>query len=313
MLHRGFASAKGEMMVDVVGRFAWYELLTTDLAAARDFYADVVGWSARDAADPRFAYSVFAAGEMQVAGLMELPLEGRRMGATPRWVGYVAVDDLDAAVDRIRRLGGVVYVPPTETNIGRIAIVTDPQKATLALAEGLKPERRVAGKDEPGHVGWHELLAVDAKAAFAFYSEMFGWQRTDSKANPMESYQLFSAGGRLMGGMFTKLPFFPLPFWLYYFNVPDVDAAAKRVVSGGGRIMQGPNELPGVGWIVWCTDPQGAMFALQGAASEGAVERLSVAELGWSAAWGGFASRGKLIADAKPAPDPGTTKPARKR
>ena len=293
-------------MVDHQGRFAWYELLTTDMAAARDFYASVLEWTARDAADPRFAYSVFAAGEMQVAGLMELPPDGRKMGASPRWVGYVAVDDLDAAVDRLERLGGAVYVPPTETNIGRIAIVTDPQKATLALAEGLKLDRKAVEMDEPGHVGWHELLAVDAKTAFAFYTEVFGWQRANSEANPMESYQLLSAGGRLIGGMFTKLPFLPLPFWLYYFNVADVGEAAKRVVAGGGRIIQGPNELPGIGWIAWCMDPQGATFGLQGAASEGVVERLSDLKLGWSAAWGGFESRGKLVANP-------ASKPTRKR
>src|SRR5215468_5513988 len=112
MLRRDFAAANGEMMADPHGRFAWYELLTTDMAAARDFYASVVGWTARDAATSRFGYSLFNAGEMQVAGLMELPPEGRRMGATPRWVGYVNVDDLDATADRFMRLGGVVNVPP---------------------------------------------------------------------------------------------------------------------------------------------------------------------------------------------------------
>ena len=60
------------------------------------------------------------------------------MGAMPRWVGYVAVDDLDLTVDRLRRLGGAVYVPPTGSYTGRIAIVADPQGATLALAQGLK-------------------------------------------------------------------------------------------------------------------------------------------------------------------------------
>jgi len=301
-------------MIESAGRFAWYELLTTDMAAARDFYADVVGWSAHDAADPRFAYSVFAAGKSPVAGLMELPPEGRQMGATPRWVGYIAVDNLDAAVDRFTRLGGAVYVPPTKTNIGRIAIVTDPQKATLALAEGLRPDRRAPENDgRPGHVGWHELLAADARTAFSFYSEVFGWERADSKANPMDFYQLLSSGGHTIGGVFTKLPLLPSPFWLYYVNVADVGMAAQRVTAGGGRILQGPNELPGVGWIAWCVDPQGAMFALQGGASPGAVEQLSSAELGWSTQWGGFASRGKLVADTKPAPKPGLSRPARKR
>ena len=293
-------------MDDRQGRFAWYELLTTDMAVARDFYASVVGWTARDAGTKRFAYSIFAAGETPVAGLMELLPE--ETGATPRWVGYVAVDNLDATVDRFKRLGGAVIVPPTETNIGRISILTDPQKATLALAEGLKLDRAPAELDQPGRVGWHELLASDAKAAFAFYSEVFGWQRAQSQANPMESYQLLAAGGRMIGGIFTKLPIVPFPFWLYYFDVPDIAAAARRVTAGGGRIRLGPIELAGVGWMAWCIDPQGALFALQSVANQGGVEKLSATEVGWSAAWGPFASRGKVVADVK-----GQSKPTRKR
>ena len=66
------------------------------------------------------------------------------MDATPRWMGYVGVSDVDAAAERLKRLGGTVYVPPTDTNIGRISVVADPQTATLALVEGLKagPTRR---------------------------------------------------------------------------------------------------------------------------------------------------------------------------
>ena len=298
-------------MVDHQGRFAWYELLTTDMAAARDFYGEVVGWTAQDAGTERFAYSIFSAGETPVAGLMELPPEGRKAGATPRWVGYVAVDDLEATVDRFKRLGGAVSVPPAKTNIGRIAIVMDPQRATLALAEGLRFDQKTSEIDQPGHVGWHELVAGDAKTAFAFYSEVFGWQRAESKANPMESYQLLAAGGRMIGGIFTKLPIVPFPFWLYYFDVADIATAARRVKAGGGRIALGPIELPGVGWMAWCADPQGAMFALQGAANQGGVEQLSSAELGWSTQWGGFTSRGKLVAN--PASTPPPSKPPRKR
>jgi len=276
--------------------FAWYELLTTDMAAARSFYGSVLGWTARDAATSKFAYSVFNAGDAPVCGLMELWLEGRKMGATPRWVGYVAVDDLDLTVDRLRQLGGAVYVSPTKTNIGRIAIVADPQKATFALAQGLKHDLPPSEAPELGRVGWHELLAGEWRAAFAFYHELFGWQRTQSRVGSLESYQLLSAGDRTIGGMFTKLPFAPIPFWLYYFNVPDIAVATDRVMAGGGRTVQGPNQLPDVGWIAWCVDPQGAMFALQAASNQSGVERPSAAELGWSTTWGAFASRGRLVA-----------------
>ena len=100
-------------MVSSHGCFVWYELTTTDAEAAKAFYADVVGWGLRDASMPGAAYTLFTADEVAVAGLMGLPDEARTMGAQSRWTGYVGVDDVDAATDRLRHLGGTVYVPPT--------------------------------------------------------------------------------------------------------------------------------------------------------------------------------------------------------
>ena len=75
------------------GRFTWYELITTDMAAASAFYSQVVGWSAQDESKSDLAYTVFCSGTTPVSGLMDLPQEARRMGATPRWMGYISVDD----------------------------------------------------------------------------------------------------------------------------------------------------------------------------------------------------------------------------
>src|ERR1700754_4920548 len=125
-------------MVEQSAAFVWYELLTTDVSSAQSFYSQVVGWDVQDASTSEFTYRLFSVGGTPVAGLMELPLEGRKKGATPRWVGYVAVEDVDEAVDLLRRLGGTVYVPPTNSNIGRLAVIADPQTATLALVKGLK-------------------------------------------------------------------------------------------------------------------------------------------------------------------------------
>jgi predicted enzyme related to lactoylglutathione lyase len=71
--------------------------------------------------------------------------------------------------------------------------------------------------------------------------------------------------------MFTKPATVPAPFWLYYFNVGDIDAAMRRVRAGDGEILDGPIEVPGDRWIVRCTDPQGAMFALVGKRSHHGV------------------------------------------
>ena len=283
-------------MVDQSARFAWYELLTTDVAAASAFYREVVGWGAKDASTADLAYTVLAAGEAPVGGLMDLPEEGRRLGATPRWLGYVAVDDIDAMATQIRRRGGAVLLPPTDSNIGRVSVVADPQKATFALVDGLTyGQGQPGGLDELGRVGWHELLAQDRNKIFDFYGELFGWQKASGETDSADLYQLFSAGGQTIGGMLTKLPSVPQPCWLYYFNVDDIGAAGNRVNAGGGRMLQGPIELPDGCWIARCVDPQGALFALQGARGERDAERPSASEVAWSAKWGGIASQGRMV------------------
>jgi hypothetical protein len=118
----------------------------------------------------------------------------------------------------------------------------------------------------------------------------------------LDSYQLVATEGRVFGGVFTKLPRAPVPFWLYYVNVADIAVAVTRVREGGGQVVQGPMELPDGSWIARCIDPQGAMFSLQGKTRQAGFEAASTAELSWAADWGGFTSRGKVVtkASAKP-------------
>lgn len=248
------------------GRFIWYELITTDVKAAKAFYTDVIGWGALDASVPGRAYTLFTAEKVPVSGMIDLPENARKMGGRPSWIGYVGVDDVDAATERIQHLGGVVHVPPTDvSNISRFSIFADPQAARLALFKWQKPgQERPAAPSGLGRVGWHELLALDWEKALAFYGELFGWQKADADIGTMGTYQLFSAGGQTIGGMLNKPSMIPVPFWLYYFNVSDIDAAAQRVKARGGLILDGPLEVPGDSWIIQCTDPQGAIFGLEG-------------------------------------------------
>ena len=165
-------------LLNAPGRFAWYELMTTDVAAAQAFYAEVLDWRAQDASTSELPYTLFSAGTARLGGLMPLPEDAKKMGATPRWMGYVGVDDVEASAERITRLGGAIYVPPTNSNIGRIAVVADPQKAIVALIERMQPSQpQPIELDALGRVGWHELLAEDWATAFTFYSELFGWQK----------------------------------------------------------------------------------------------------------------------------------------
>ena len=78
----------------------------------------------------------------------------------------------------------------------------------------------------------------------------------------MGVYQIFAIDGVPVGGMMTKPAQTPAPFWLYYVNVEALDAGVGRAVGGGGLVLGGLHEVPGVSWIVQCADPQGATFAM---------------------------------------------------
>jgi uncharacterized protein len=255
-------------MTNSHGRFVWYELTTPDVKAAKAFYANVVGWGARDASEPGsapMAYTLFTAGEDAVGGLLNLPEQASQMGVRPHWIGYVSVDDVDAAAKRFKQLGGTVHVPPTDVpDFSRFSVVADSQTAILVLVKWRDPGHQQPGAiDKPGRVGWHELLAADREKALVFYGDVFGWRKAEAHAGPNGTYQLFSAGGQTIGGMFNKPPAAPSAFWLYYFNVADVDAAAQHVRSAGGQVLEGPTDIPN-GRVARCTDPQGAVFALIG-------------------------------------------------
>ncbi len=246
------------------GRFVWYELATTDIEAAKAFYANVLGWGTTNASTPGSAYILFTADDVPVAGLMELPAKAAAVGAAPQWIGYVGVDDVDAAASRAEKLGGTVHVPPADVpNVSRFSIIADPRWATLALIKGR--ERSHEGFAQPGalgHVVWHELLAAGLEQAFAFYGELFGWQKADARVGPMGIYQEFSAGTETIGGMFARPGNSPFSLWLYYFNVDGIEAATKRVEANRGQILDGPLVVPGGARIVHCRDPEGAIFAL---------------------------------------------------
>jgi uncharacterized protein len=244
--------------------FVWYELMTSDMDAAEAFYREVVGWGAQDWGQPEMRYKIMSAGERPVAGLMPLPAEFKQAGGRPAWVGYIGVEDVDAATERLREAGGTVHRAPADIpEVGRFSVVADPQGALFMLFTPSRGENAPASPMTPGHVGWHELYAADGESAFAFYAGQFGWTKDQAMdMGPMGTYQLFAAGSHAIGGMMTKPAQMPVPAWLYYFVVPGIDAAAARVKESGGQVLNGPMEVPGGAWIIQCMDPQGAMFAL---------------------------------------------------
>lgn len=249
------------------GTFVWYDVMTTDPKAAADFYRAVVGWSAQEfpMGEGR-SYTVFSQGPTMVGGLMAIPEEARAEGMPPCWSGYIATDDVDAEAKRIVAAGGKSERPPEDIpNTGRFAVMSDPGGAVFLIFKPNTDETPTPVPPmTPGHIGWRELLAGDLEREFGFYAKLFGWSKAQTvDMGPMGTYQTFAIAGAESGGMMKQPPGMPGgPHWNYYITVDSVAAAADRLATRGGKLLMGPQEVPGGAWIVQALDPQGAAFAL---------------------------------------------------
>jgi len=116
------------------GRFSWHELATTDHEAAFEFYRGLFGWTVHQDMDmgEHGIYRIYGPeGAPPLGGMFTKPAA---MPGPPVWVYYATVDDLDAAVERVRQAGGQVVLEPMEVPGGdRIAQCLDPQGAFFAL------------------------------------------------------------------------------------------------------------------------------------------------------------------------------------
>ena len=113
------------------GAFAWHELTTADPVAAMTFHAEMFGWRA-DQVFPMGAlgdYRLFAGEAGAIGGMAPAP-----EGVAPGWLYYVAVDDIDAAIERIGTAGGRLVLDPMEVPGGAFVVqATDPQGIRFAL------------------------------------------------------------------------------------------------------------------------------------------------------------------------------------
>lgn len=248
-------------MTNPNGSWIWYELLTTDADAAIDFYRQIVGWTGSKFPSAEMDYTIMSAGADNVAGIMKNP-----MPTAPAWIGYVGVDDVDAAVAKIVSLGGKVHMPPTDLEgVGRMSMVEDPQGAFFYVMRGTSPEASKAfGRMEMGKATWNELQTIDDAAAFGFYSALFGWEKDGAMPMPWGDYTFLKGGvsDEMWGAMMPReKPENPVG-WNFYFRVPDIEVAYAKVKELGGTPFHDPMEVPGGERVFFATDPQGARFGL---------------------------------------------------
>lgn len=252
-------------MANKQGDFIWYELLTTDVAAAAKFYAAVIGWQCQKFESSDRDYYGFSIGGAFVGGAMTMPAGACEGG--PTWLGYVGVESVDASVADIVKAGGKLTMPAFDIpGVGRLAMLADPQGAPFYVMRGASDATStVFAPGTSGHCAWNELTTSDQNAALAFYSKHFGWQKGD--AMPMGergSYQFLIQNGVVIGAISPGMDDKQKPRWRFYFAVDDIDVAHKAVLGNSGTVMLEPMEVPGGRFIVIASDPQGAVFGVVG-------------------------------------------------
>ena len=255
------------------GDFVWYELMTPDPEGSKAFYDAVVGWNIGEAAPEFNGYRMIGRSDGKFAGgVMPLTAEMQQHGARPTWLGYIHVIDVDESVRQIAQAGGKALMQPFDIpNVGRIALVTDPQGAPFYVMKPIPPADDPTGKsdvfspDQPQRVRWNELSTSDPDAAVGFYTRQFGWkQEGDMDMGEMGKYRFIQSGPVTIGAIMRKPPPLPVSVWTYYIGVDDIDRAVAAIDNGGGRILNGPMEIPGGEFALNGMDPQGAAFGFVG-------------------------------------------------
>lgn len=249
-------------MSDAKGRFVWHDLMTPDTSGAQAFYKAIAGWGTQPWDGPQ-PYTMWTTpGGGMVGGVMGLPAS---TDAPPHWLAYVSTPDVDATAAEATALGAQVIAGPEDIpNVGRFAVLTDPQGAAFAVYTSSNPAPASDGPAQPGEFSWHELATTDPDAAWRFYQALFGWKETSSMdMGEMGSYRMYGIGAAPFGGIFRQPPEMPgPPAWLHYIRVDDVHRVVEVIKAQGGQIVLGPIEVPGGDWIAQGLDPQGAMFAI---------------------------------------------------
>ncbi len=245
------------------GKVIFLQLVTPDLAAAKTFYAGLFGWAFHDIRFGDALYAEAYVDEQPVAGIIQRPVAPGEH-AQPAWLNFISATNVDAMTKMVVAHGGKVLVEPRAApDLGREAIVADPQGAVFALlasSSGDPPENL----PDQGEWIWSTLLTRDPDADAAFYQTLFGYEIFDLSGNDVGGHYLLSSGGYARASVNTLPGRIEQshPHWLSYVRVVDASKAAAQAVALGGRVLVQPRVDHQGGKIAVVADPTGAPFGL---------------------------------------------------
>ena len=245
------------------GKLVFVELVTPDLAAAKQFYAGLFGWTFRDIQSGGTRYAEAFLDGHPVAGLIhkDVPADKQRQ---PAWLSFFSVGDVDAAKKVALQNGAkVLFEPHNVPDRGQEAVFTDPQGAVfvvLASSSGDPPDVL----DTPGEWSWSSLITSDPDSGAAFYQKLFNYEVFELPATTGVQHLLLASDDYARASVNTLPANRPKvhPHWLNYVRVEDAVKMTAKVVALGGRVLVEPRVDRHGGKVTVVADPQGAPFGL---------------------------------------------------
>ncbi|MGV9691244.1 VOC family protein [Streptomyces sp. NPDC003444] len=241
------------------GTPCWVSLMVHGLDATQEFYRALFGWEFVPGPEQLGPYVRALLGGREVAGIGRLPVDRHLRIA---WTPYLATEDADETAESIRGCGGTVAVGPLDAGeAGRMAICSDPTGAVFGVWQA-KAHHGTATAGPPGTPVWNELLTYETSIG-KFYRTVFDFELGPADPPEHDYATLFVDGAPVasLHGVGDALPRDRGPHWMTYFEVADVDAAARLVVELGGRVLSPPRDGT-AGRLAVVADPEGAVFTL---------------------------------------------------
>ena len=244
------------------GTPSWADLLAHDGQKAKDFYTGLLGWTYEDhPVDDTMVYTMYSQQGQAVCASAERGPGQENL--PPHWSVYVTVDDLEAALERARQAGGTVIADPFDVlEVGRMAIIQDPQGAYLRLWFP-KAHAGAGVMMEPGALCWFELATNDTEGAKAFYSATL---QLDAAADPAAAfpYTLLTRGEEHVAGiMEIGADWGPVPpNWGVYFGVNDLEGTVAKAQELGGGVVVAPMDIADFARFAVLRDSEGAVFSV---------------------------------------------------
>ncbi len=243
------------------GTFCWADLGTTNVESTKTFYAELFGWEIDETIVGSWTYIKYTIDNKEVAALYNIIEEQIEKGYPVAWIAYIAVDNVDNHVKKIKALGGKILRGPFDvSDQGRTISLQDPTGATFYLWQAAK--HKGAGQvNKPGTVTWYELATNDVVKARTFYTQLLGWEAETQTING-ELYTIFTSNGRKVAGMVKLTEPSTKPHWRIYFSVEDCDVTIRKAIALGGEVSVTTTSISNMGDFAVLRDPQGIGFGI---------------------------------------------------